>query len=56
MVILATRIKNGEGSWGTKNVKGVSYKYYRNADGKYFYGKTNKEINAKRKKYEEEQQ
>lgn len=45
--------RNGEGSWGTKTIKGVTYKYYRDSNGKYFYGKTEKEINEKRKKYDE---
>lgn len=49
------RRHNGEGSWGTKTIKGVTYKYFRNAEGKYFYGKTNSEINTKRKKWEETQ-
>lgn len=49
------RRKNNEGSWGEKNIKGVMYKYYRSPDGKYFYGKTNKEINEKRKVYEAKQ-
>lgn len=31
--------KNGEGTWGIKSIKGVQYKYFRNSDGKYFYGK-----------------
>ena len=43
--------KNGEGTWGTKTIKGNTYKFYRDPDGKYFYGKTEKEINEKRKKY-----
>ena len=43
--------KSGEGTWGTKTVKGITYKFYRNPEGKYFYGKTEKEINEKRKKY-----
>lgn len=43
--------KNGEGTWGTKTIKGNTYKFYRNPEGKYFYGKTEKEINEKRKKY-----
>lgn len=46
--------KNGEGSWGKKTIKGVVYKYYRNPDGKYFYGKTEKDIKAKIKKFEED--
>lgn len=43
--------KNGEGSWGTKTIKGKQYKYYRNSEGKYFYGKTEKEVKEKIKKY-----
>ena len=51
--------KNGEGSWGTKTINGVKYKYFKKQyewldSIKYFYGKTEKEINQKRKKYEEE--
>lgn len=45
--------RNGEGSWGIKTIKGVTYKYYRDSNGKYFYGKTEKEINEKRKKYDQ---
>lgn len=43
--------KNGEGTWGTKTIKGITYKFYRNPEGKYFYGKTEKEIKEKIKKY-----
>ena len=43
--------KSGEGTWGTKTIKGITYKFYRNPEGKYFYGKTENEINEKRKKY-----
>ena len=49
---MARKRKNGEGSWGTKTIKGVKYKYYRDSSGKYFYGKTYKEINEKRNKYD----
>mgnify|MGYP005774410921 CR=1 FL=1 len=49
------RQHNGEGSWGTKTIKGVTYIYFRNTEGKYFYGKTNSEINTKRRKWEETQ-
>ena len=45
--------KNGEGSWGEKTIKGVVYKYFRDPNGKYFYGKTQKEIKEKIKKHEE---
>lgn len=48
--------KNGEGTWGSKMIKGTEYKFYRDANGKYFYGKTEKEIKQKRKEYEEKQQ
>ena len=43
--------KNGEGTWGTKKIRGIQYKFYRNPDGKYFYGKTEKEIREKIRKY-----
>ena len=46
--------KNGEGTWGEKNVNGKTYKFFRDSSGKYFYGKTQKEIKDKIKKYEEE--
>lgn len=49
---MAKKRKNGEGTWGTKIIKGVKYKYYRDPFGKYFYGKTEKEINQKREKYD----
>lgn len=39
--------KNGEGSYGSKIIKGVEYKYFRDADGKYTYGKTPKELREK---------
>ena len=47
--------RNGEGTWGLKTIKGVEYKYFRNSNGKYFYGKTEKEIRQKIKKYESAQ-
>lgn len=50
---MARKRKNGEGTWGTKTIKGVKYKYYRDPSGKYFYGKTDKEINEKRKKFDD---
>ena len=46
--------KNGEGTWGNKSIKGVQYKYFRNSDGKYFYGKTEKEVKEKIKNYEKD--
>lgn len=48
--------KNGEGTWGTKAIKGKDYQFFRDANGKYFYGKTQKEIRQKVKEYEEQQQ
>lgn len=39
--------KNGEGTWGIKTVKGYKYKFYRDANGEYTYGKTDKEIKEK---------
>lgn len=44
--------KNGEGTWGEKTIKGIKYRFFRNTEGKYFYGKTDKEIKEKIKKYE----
>ena len=44
------RRKNGEGSWGTKTIKGVTYQYYRDSDNKYTYGKTINEVKEKIKK------
>ena len=41
---MAKRRKNGEGTWGKKKINGIEYSYYRDANGKYFYGKTQKEI------------
>lgn len=41
------RRKNGEGSWGTKTIGGVKYKYFRDSKGKYYYGKTDKEVQEK---------
>ncbi len=41
-----SRRTNGEGSWGTKTIKGVRYFYYRDTDRSYTYGKSQKEIKA----------
>lgn len=43
--------KNGEGTWGVKTIKGTEYRFFRNTNGKYFYGKTQKEIKEKIEKY-----
>lgn len=48
---MAKKRKNGEGSWGEKKIRGVKYKYYRDADGKYFYGKTEKAVLEKKENY-----
>ena len=50
--VISMKRKNGEGTWGKKTIKGTEYKYFRNTNGKYFYGKTEKEIKEKIKKYE----
>lgn len=39
--------KNGEGSYGTKTIKGVLYRYYRDVNGNYTYAKTPKELKEK---------
>lgn len=44
---MAGRRKNGEGSWGTKKIHGDEYVYYRDIDGKYYYGKTSKIVKEK---------
>lgn len=44
---MARKRKNGEGSWGKKTIKGKVYRYYRDVDGKYIYGTTEKEIKEK---------
>ena len=50
---MASRRKNGEGSWGTKTINGIKYKFYKDVNGNYFYGKTNAEINVKKDAYYE---
>lgn len=45
--------RNGEGSWGKKKVGNNIYHYYRDAQGKYTYGKTIKEVNEKLKEKKE---
>ena len=44
---MAGRRKNGEGSWGTKKIHGDDYVYYRDIDGKYYYGKNSKIVKEK---------
>lgn len=43
--------KNGEGTYGEKTINGYKYKYYKDSNGKYFYGKTYKECDKKCKDY-----
>lgn len=47
--------KNGEGTWGKKSIKGKEYVFYRDSNGKYFYGKTDKEVKQKIKIYQEKE-
>jgi phosphopantothenoylcysteine synthetase/decarboxylase len=42
--------RNGEGTWGTKTVNGHKYKFFRDANGKYTYGKTEKQVKEKLEK------
>lgn len=44
------RRKNGEGSWGIKTIKGVTYQYYRDTQNRYTYGRTINEVKEKIKK------
>ena len=45
--------RNGEGTWGTKTVNGHKYKFFRDANGKYTYGKTEKQVKEKLEKKKE---
>lgn len=49
---MAGKRKNGEGSWGKKTIKGTVYCYFRDKDGHYTYGRTEKEIKEKLKNNE----
>lgn len=53
---MASKRKNGEGTWGNKTIKGIKYVFYRDSNGKYFYGKTEKEVKQKYKKYKDKSQ
>lgn len=44
---MAKKRRNGEGPWGNKTISGIPYVFYRDAEGKYFYGKTEKAVKAK---------
>lgn len=48
--------KNGEGTWGTKIIKGKEYRFFRDKNGKYFYGKTDKDVRKKIKDYQEKRE
>lgn len=52
---MARKRKNGEGSWGKKNFKGVPYYYFRDTDGNYTYAKSEKEVKEKLKKKKEQE-
>ena len=52
---ITPKATNGEGSWGTKTIKGTEYQVYRkyyNGKRKEFYGKTKAEAKKKCKAYE----
>lgn len=46
--------KDGEGSWGIKTIKGITYKRFRSPEGKDFYGKTEKEVKQKYKEWKKQ--
>lgn len=49
--------RNGEGTYGEKTINGYLYKFYRDVNGKYTYGKTLKEVDERlREKREKEKQ
>ena len=39
--------KNGDGTWGSKIINGIKYKFFRDSNGHYTYGKTEKEVREK---------
>ena len=45
--------QDGEGTWGTKIVKGYKYHFYRDSYGHYTYGKTVKAVKEKYAKYQD---
>ena len=53
---MAHKRQNGEGSWGKKNIKGVTYFYYRDAQQHYTYGKSQKEVKEKLEKAKEKKE
>lgn len=44
---MARKRKNGEGTWGEKKINGTTYKFYRDKNLKYTYGKTVSEVKKK---------
>lgn len=44
---MAKKRKNGEGTWGEKKINGTTYKFYRDKNLKYTYGKTISEVKQK---------
>ena len=46
-VCMGRKRRNGEGTWGKKTINGILYYYYRDANLKYTYGKTEKEVKEK---------
>ena len=44
---MAKKRKNGEGTWGEKKINGTTYKFYRDKNLKYTYGKTVSEVKQK---------
>lgn len=46
---MAGKRKNGEGCWGNKIINGITYNFYRDEYGHYYYGKTVKDVKEKLK-------
>lgn len=46
---------NGEGTWGTKVIKGYKYNFFRDSNGHYVYGKTIKAVKEKYAEYQKKQ-
>lgn len=44
---MARKRLNGEGSWGSKTIKGVEYVYFRDSSKHYTYGRSQKEVKEK---------
>lgn len=53
---MARKRQNGEGSWGKKNIKGVIYDYFRDAQGHYTYGRSQKEVKKKLEEKKEQKE